>query len=41
MIEVMPDTWGRDTGSLQMASGEPYALKGARTVREGIVGSAL
>src|SRR5258708_2113304 len=31
MIEVMPDTWGRDTGSLQMASGEPYALNRACT----------
>ena len=30
----MLETRGRDTGSLKMASGEPNALKGARSVRE-------
>ena len=30
----MLETRGRDTGSLKKASGEPNALKGARSVRE-------
>ena len=33
MLGVMPETRGRDTGSLIKASGEPDALKGASPVR--------
>ena len=33
MLRVMPETRGRDTGSLYQASGEPDALKGASPVR--------
>jgi hypothetical protein len=34
MLRVMPETGGRGTGSLIKASGEPNALKDARSVRE-------
>jgi hypothetical protein len=52
MIGVMPDTRGRGTGNeigsrgsiqafcAEVVAGEPCALKGARTVRRGVIGNA-